>query len=366
MPEGFRNRHHWTMGRPDRRDTRLAAIVEKVAARPDTFDVGFALTQPREEWSWSWTESGAPESCFVSSVTKLFTTAIVMQMRKEGLLSLDDTVVSHLGADTMEGLHTLGGVDYTPDITIRHLLSHTSGLPDYWEQKPTDGPSLFEDVVVANSDRSWTFDEAMDIARRCTPRFPPGTPGKAFYSDTNFHLLGRLIELHDRRPYAGSVEARIVEPLGLRKTYVFSQETLDRFPTVARTGFRQSVVSLPNTLASFCPDGGIVSTPQEGVAFLEAFMSGVLFPREYLAEMTSEWRRIFYPLRYGMGIMRFSLSRMLAPFSRPMNFLGHAGSSGAALFYEPSKDLFVCVVVNQAAKPSLPFQVMSRLSHVVR
>ena len=61
-------------------------------------------------------------------------------------------------------------------------------------------------------------------------------------------------------------------------------------------------------------ESNIVSTAGNGLAFLEAFMTGRLFPRPYLDEMQSEWRAIFRPLQYGMGLMRFALPRYYTLF----------------------------------------------------
>lgn len=72
---------------------------------------------------------------FNASVTKLYDTAIVMRLVDEGRLVLDEKIAKFLPDEYMQGLHVLKGVDYSNEITIKHLISNTSGLPDYFFHK---------------------------------------------------------------------------------------------------------------------------------------------------------------------------------------------------------------------------------------
>lgn len=74
------------------------------------------------------------EPYFIASTTKLYTTASIFILRKEGLINLDDTLSKWFDKNFIKGLHVYKGVDYTESITIKHLLTHTSGLPDYFQQ----------------------------------------------------------------------------------------------------------------------------------------------------------------------------------------------------------------------------------------
>ena len=105
----------------------------------------------------------------------------------------------------------------------------------------------------------------------------------------------------------------------------------------------------------------MVSTAGNGLTFLEAFMTGRLFPRPYLDEMQSEWRAIFTPLQYGMGLMRFALPRYYTLFKTVPPMIGHSGASGAVLFYVPALDLYAWGTVNQVKKRSLSYNLLTRL-----
>jgi CubicO group peptidase (beta-lactamase class C family) len=194
------------------------------------------------------------------------------------------------------------------------------------------------------------------------PHFPPGAPGKAFYSDTNYQLLGAIIEAMTGDTYAAALDGGIVTPLGLTRTYLFSQATVDRYDTVSPLLMDTTPIRIPQVMASVGADGGIVSTAAESLRFLRAFMAGELFPDEYLADMQRPWRRIFFPLQYGLGLMRFSLPRVMSGFRSVPALIGHSGASGAVAFYAPKTDLYVAGTVNQVKKRSLSFQLLTRIA----
>ena len=353
--------HDGLMTNNSRADTKLNAVAERYAAKPTSSHVNIAMAIPRTGWEWQWREPSAPTPYFIASTTKLFTVAMVLQLRAEGKLALSDPVVKHLGDETMAGLHSLGGYDHSREVTIEQLLSQTSGIPDYFEGKRADGTTLFGDILKA--DRAWDTEYALASARDMTPRFAPGTPGKAAYSDTNYQLLGALIEVVGEQSYRDALHTRIFAPLGLTETYLYDHSAHHRLGEIAAMKYGKEPLSIPQAMASFGADGSIVSTATEQVAFLQAFMNGRLFPAADLAELTATWRKIFYPLEYGTGIMRFALPRYMSPFQAAPEFIGHSGASGAVLFHVPAQDLYIAAYVGQVKQRSLVYQLMSHLAN---
>lgn len=342
-------------------ERRLTAIAERYAAKPTSSHVNIALAIPHIGWEWHWRETSAPAPYFIASTTKLFTVAMVLQLRAEGRLSLEDPAVKHLGEETMAGLHTLGGRDYSREITVEQLVAHTSGLPDYFEGKRPDGTTLFGDIITA--DRKWDLEYALACAREMTPHFAPGTPGKAVYADTNYQLLGTLIEVVGEQSYRDALQTRIFEPLGLTETYLYDHSTHDLFESIAGMKYGKKPFAVPQAMASFGADGSIVSTAPEQLVFLQGFMTGRLFPEADVAELTAQWRKIFYPLQYGTGIMKFALPRFMSPFQAAPEFIGHSGASGAVLFHVAAQDLYVAAYVGQVKQRSMVYQLVSHLAN---
>lgn len=344
-------------------EQKLDALIAAYSTRADTGAVDFALTSPSRGWSW---DSGAqmpPTQYFIASTTKLYVSALVMMLRNEGRVDIDAPAADYLPAGTMDALHILEGVDSSARITVRQLLAHMSGIADYFEQKRPDGGTQIGDALT--SDFGWTFDDVLRVTRSMRPRFAPGAPGKAFYSDTNYQLLGAIIEAATGTSFETAVHTRIIEPLGLTDTYPFSAATMARYDEVATMLWGKTPVRIPKAMASVRADGGVVSTSKDGLRFLEAFMSGRLFPNEYLTEMTASWNAIFPPLEYGVGVMRFALPWYYSPLRPIPEMIGHSGASGAVLYRVPSLDLYVAGTVNQIKKRSLSYNLMTRMVMVV-
>lgn len=317
----------------------------------------FTIHSPRLGLNWSYGETGC---YFIASTTKLYTTALVMQLRAEQQLSLDDRIVRYFTAEQLHGLHTFRKHDYANEITLRQLLAHTSGLADYFEQKPKHGTSLSE-KVLANHDQAWNFNDVLFITKnQLTAKFAPGALGKAFYSDTNYQLLAQIIESVTGHSYETNLNERILSKLGLTQTYLFNDRVIDRYPTIAPLYAKNQPLYIPKAMASFGADGGMVSTAQESIVFLKAFMHGRLFPESDLLEMR-QWKRIFFPLEYGVGIMRFRLPRIFTPFRPIPELIGHSGASGCVLFYAPKLDAYVSGTINQVANRSLSYKTMMQL-----
>jgi CubicO group peptidase (beta-lactamase class C family) len=294
------------------------------------------------------------EPYFIASTTKLYTTASIFILRKEGLISLDDTLCKWFDKNFLKGLHILNGVEYGEGITIKHLLTHTSGLPDYFQHKKENGKSLLEELQVG-IDQSWSFDDAIALTKKMKPAFVPGTDRKALYSDSNFQLLGRIIELTTGDSVEAFFEKSLFAPLNLKLTYMFNGKT-----AVKKIRFKSVDLHIPKAMASFRADGGIVSTASESLIFLKAFFSGFFFPKEYLKE-THEWNRVMYPIEYGIGYMRFKLPRIFTLFKRVPLIYGHSGLSGAFEFYCPEKELYLSGSVNQIHSPATSFRMIMKV-----
>ncbi|MEI8102851.1 MAG: serine hydrolase domain-containing protein [Chlorobium sp.] len=338
----------------------LDELIAKYDARSDTGQVMFALALPRRNWSWKYSSPGSTDHYFIASATKLYVTALIMQLRHEGRLDLDAPATRYLDPSIMDGIHLLRGVDSSRTITVLQLLAHTSGIADYFEQPRSDGSSQYRKCM--SHDFGWSFDDVLHITReQLTPGFAPGSPGKAFYSDTNYQLLGAIIESLEEMSYEQVLLRRIIEPLDLAQTYPFTNEIIKRYRDVAPMYFGKRAISIPRAMASVRADGGIVSTASDGIIFLQAFMTGKLFPASFLQEMQRTWNPIFPPLEYGVGLMRFLLPRYYTLFMEVPPMIGHSGASGALLFYVPTCDLYISGTVNQIKKRSLSYNLMVRL-----
>lgn len=294
---------------------------------------------------------------FIASATKLYVVALMVRLRERGLIDWDAPFVQYLPRLDTARLHVLRGIDHTPRITVRHLLSQTSGLPDYFEGGRDDGPPVFARVL--EHDFGWTVEDVIAWSRsRQRPAFAPGDRRRAHYSDTNYQLLGAIIAHALERPFSEALTDEITRPLGLGGTWCFTQASANRYDDIAVLWHGQRPLRIPLAMASVGADGGIVSTVDDSIRFLRAFFRGHLVPAPILQELQSTWRRVFFPLKYGTGLMRFEVPWLLSPFQRFPALIGHSGASGAVMFWCPQHDLFVAGTVNQIMNRSMSFRLM--------
>lgn len=320
-----------------------------------------AIDAPGRGIVWRGAAPGlSPDSLFcIASCTKLYTTALVMQLVEAGDITLEHRAADLLPSGMMNGLCVIDGKDRSGEITVGQLLSNTSGLPDYFEEAPRGEKSLMAEIV-AGRDVGWTTDDALERARRLRPRFAPGTPGRAHYSDTNFQLLGEILERVSGRDFPTLVAERISGPIGQTRTFVHGPATASRYGEIApiRAGRRR--LDIPEVMLSLGAQGGVISTLDESLGFLRAFMGGVLFEKARLAQMKAQWNRVFFPFQYGLGIMKFSVHPVLTLFRRVPPLYGHSGSSGVVMYHCPELDVWVAGTVNQTGSRNLPYQFMLR------
>lgn len=335
----------------------LQAILDKAVDGKRIFGSSFALKSSTLSWEGAAGNFTADQPYFIASTTKLFTTALILQFAEESRLSLNDALVGYFDKELLQGLHSYKGKEYSATLTIRQLLAHTSGLPDYFQNKGPGGKSL-EDEIVGGNDQAWTFEDTIARTKAMTPLFAPGTRNKAHYSDANFQLLGKIIERVSGKTYGENCVKHIIEPLGLKNTYLYS-DAGDRRPITLY--YKASPLNAYKAMTSFGPDGGMVSTSADMLVFIEAFFTGKLFPVNNIQNL-QQWNRIFFPMQAGVGIHKFQLPWIFNPFGTVPRFIGHSGLSGALAYYSPEKNLFVAGTVNQVAHPDLSFKTMIKLA----
>jgi D-alanyl-D-alanine carboxypeptidase len=306
---------------------------------------------------------------FIASVTKLYIATIVLQLREEGEVELTAPISTYLGSERIAGLHRIGAVDHTPQVTVFHLLSHTSGLNDYLEGKPDGGKSMYRQIADG-VDLSWGFDDVLAITRnQIHPHFPPQDPTaerrKGRYSDTGFQLLIGIIEAVTGGSFADALDQRIIQPLDLRQTWLpGTSQPLDPAPVATDVWSNGRPLEIPQAMASF---NDLYSSVDDTLTFLAALVRGELFRDPTTYPLMAEKRnRVIWPLiHYGLGMMHFKIGRLNAPGRRPLNLIGHSGATGSWLFYCPELDLFTTGTVDEVEARAFPFRFIPKLLRAI-
>lgn len=323
-----------------------------------------------------------PDTPFpVASVSKMVTAAATLQLHERGIIGLDEPISSYLPERLVAGLHVLQGVDRSSAITVRHLLAHTSGLANYAEDKPRRGGRPLLETMFEEGDRPWSIDDVTRIVRDdLRPHFPPAAGAgrqRARYSDTNYQLLGAIIEHASGRPLHEVFEEGVFTPLGLTETYLHAHPP-DGARPASRLFFRGRPLDMPLAMASVAADGGIVSTVHDGFVFMRALTRGTLFEQpETWPMMHARWNRFgvpldaaavrapSWPIEYGLGILRFELPRIFTGMRRLPAVIGHTGSIGSWLFHCPDRDLFLMGTVGEVTSGAVPYRAVPRILRAI-
>lgn len=262
-----------------------ALVLSRTDGRTVAGAAGLAATDPRRP--------ARPRDRFrAGSITKSFVATIVLQLASEHRLGLDDTVERRL-----PGLLPGGGA-----ITLRQLLNHTSGLADYVADPRVNEP------FVRDPDFRWPPRELAEIAATLPPIAAPGAGWS--YANTNYLLLGLVVERVTGRSLRSVMRQRILRPLRLRRTSL-----PDRTAIAGRhlrgylpEGGRLVDVSGYSPSSAWAA-GALVSTQRDIATFYRALLRGRLLPPAQLAEM-----RTIAPVArlgrggYGLGLLRIRLS----------------------------------------------------------
>ena len=237
----------------------------------------------------------------IGSNTKTFVAVVIMQLVQEGKITLDEPIETYL-----PGLLHGEGIDATK-ITVRQLLQHTSGLPEYTDTVPG------ETDIFQIRDNYYSTRDLLDVALSKPAAFEPGSQFK--YTNTNYIVLSLLAEKVTHRPLAEQITQRITEPLGLTHTYYPGPGEEDIRGTHPHGYHRNSQGELEDITRKDPSEAGgagaMISTPSELNKFFQAVLDGTLLSQDSIAEM-KKTVDAGQPERgvdhYGLGIISTSLS----------------------------------------------------------
>lgn len=293
----------------------------------------------------------ADEPFSIASVTKMFTASVIFQMAEDGLIRMNDTIDMYLMPGEYSGLHVYEGTEYSESITIRQLISQTTGLPAYAENE-AEGLTLVEESI--DNGASFTFTSKLDSAKEKGARFVNGEG--AYYADINYDILGEIIERVSEDTLESQYEQYIFEPLELEDTFLAEADEEDSEvpPVVVNGGERDISPILENMRAS----GGLISTSDDLMVFVKSFFNGGMFDESFIN--TDSLQDIqFYFHQYGNGFMNFDVSAEVPVFDmHPL--AGHAGVNGSFAFYNRELDLYITGTTNQASDPMLNYELIQQ------
>lgn len=284
--------------------------IAEASAGAQTTDPGSAPVEPDVPWG-------------IGSVTKSFVSVVALQLAEEGLLDLDASIIDFLP--------DLPGADR---ITPRQLLQHTSGLGEY----------INDPLVLDDAQREWSPSELIAVAE-ASGRFG-ALEGQAYhYSNTNFIVLGEIIEQVTGAGWADAVRTRIVEPLGMTSTAVISADSATGHVLTGEL-FVDATHRLHPSIGGAA--GGLESTNRDLLRFATALVNGTLLSPESQTAMQTfvpgeDYSSFGIVHSYGLGLERYE--------NDGITVFGHLGSGAAhsAFFgFDVDSRTVVAVMMNSS------------------
>lgn len=250
----------------------------------------------------------------IGSITKMLTATLIYQLCEQGSLSQGDTLGRFYGDLPNAG-----------QITIAHLLSHTSGLEDY---------AVKEDSLLYWLFKPVTEMEILNEIKRQGVAFDPGERFR--YSNTGYYLLTHIIEKVYDRPYAEVFSERIAQPLHLRSTLSGKGDDPVIAPSYELNTKREWSEMQDFYFPNVTGLGDVASTPSDLIKIVRGLFRSELVSLESLKDMKPVGEETF-----GKGMMRFTASGKV--------FYGHGGDTfGTSSFvvYNPEDDLSIALSLN--------------------
>jgi len=285
-----------------------------------------------------------PDTIFwIASMTKSLTSTAVMILADEGKLALDEPASKWVPELAKV---KVGGRALVRPITLRDLLSHTSGIPDP-ARKPSDG-----NVPLAQY--------ALDILKEPF-EFQPGSEYEYGFGLT---VAGRIVEITSGKTFEQFVAERILLPLGMKDTTwhpdAAQRERLARTYKLAGDklvpAHNTFLTSEPDIVREAEPSGGLFSTAADMARFYQMVLNGGeldgkrIVSAKGVAEMTKPHTASGKPIQYGLGWANHATEKKTAPQFSAASF-GHGGAFGTFGWVDPEKKMVVVFMVQNVLVP---------------
>jgi D-alanyl-D-alanine carboxypeptidase len=290
---------------------------------------------------------GVDDPFIISSVTKMYTAVAVMQLVEQGKIDLDAPIDRYLAEELVASLQT-------ENVTVRQLLSHTSGLGDFSNgvDANANGLSDFKELVLAEPDTLWNEDAVLAWAAANAPAV--GEPDEMFnYSDTNYQLLGKIVEAASGLTLHETLRQQIFEPVGMTHTYFEFREDPVSDVALSNAYYNGTLWNDLDSRSYEWGSGGLVSTVEDQNRFLWAWVNGDLFAAESSKAAMLDW--VEAPgcgAYYGFGVWRFIYDECDLPGLGEN--VGHGGLFNSHAHYWPEQNITIVGTLNANA-PELGF-----------
>lgn len=301
----------------------------------------------------------------VASVGKLFTATILYELTEEGRIDLDAPIINVIGKEKLANLFVYDGVDYSDKVTFRQLLSHTSGIADYFEGPVLSGEKMSK-LLETQSDKVWQPQELLDFSiDHQEAMFAPGTG--YLYSDTGYVLLGILIETIEDKAFEAVLEDRLFKPLQMTHSYMTmrSNPMSGEVKPISDLWLNGVEFGDKKALSVDWAGGGVISTLDDLMKFSVALHNGVLISVLSQNMMFSDANQFEQGIYTGDGGMTVRFKKFFPLLNLPL-VRGHIGVLSTHVFYDPTTDTHIVLNFGSTSKIVPSFKALIDILSVIK
>lgn len=284
----------------------------------------------------------------IASIGKTFTSTLISMLYERGKIKFDDPISKYLSSDILKDLFVYDGIDYSRHVEVRHLLNHSSGIADYYEDKPLKGKSMKE-IVIEEPQRIWKPEDTIAFTKDNFKAY--STPTKKFhYSEAGYNLLGLIIENISNRPFHESLHTEIFDPLAMENSYMLfnSKPKKDSKYQMSDVFLGKHEVSKFNSFSVDWAGGGIVSTMDDLLIFQKALVNNTLVKKDTFELCKKDLRKFSFGMDYGYGILLLDIGKMTFVLPNSLNMWGNFSSFASYMFYNPEYDVYLIGTFNHS------------------
>ena len=343
-------------------DRYFTNIQEKNQSKP--LQVRIFSQEMGLDYTYPSGSSGQPYH--IASIGKVFTAALVYSLAEKGLLSPQDLISRYFTPAELDRLFVYRNVDHAPQVTIEHLLGHTSGIADYFEGKTTGGRSFQEDILI-HPDYRWNPQKLIDFTRE--NQSAVGIPGRVFnYSDTGYILLGLIIEKASGKSFAKNLEDKFFLPLEMHGSYLifYSEPRNTPKKNIEQIWFNEVEISGYESLSCDWSGGGIVSTTADLLKFNRALRNGQLVQSSALETMDTCNHKFRQGIYYGQGMMEIRFKEFFFLLGKLPKIKGHIGILSTHLFYDGTRDAHIIMNFGDSTRMVDSFKALIEIENVLQ
>ncbi|MFC0212267.1 serine hydrolase domain-containing protein [Paenibacillus chartarius] len=340
---------------------KIEKLLTKSAKKSKTLQ--FAMSLPAMSIDYSFSSTTPVQKFHSASVGKLITAVLTFKAIEQGSIALNTPLHRVLEQGVLDRLFMYEGQDYQREVTVEHLLSHTSGVNDYFESTTFDGAS-FIDEVIKRSDTIWMPMDLLDYTR--TKQRGVGTPGQQFYySDTGYVLLGLVLESIYGMPIGLALQKHLFEPAGMTDTCLcFHSEAFDP-KQLAPMYINGTDIHLFPSLSCDFSGGGLSTTTADLLRFLRQLQNGQLISSGSLTKMAQFTHRYRQGMVYGVGMMQLRFEQFFFLLKHLPRLQGHLGVTGAHAWYDPVSGASYVLNVGNTKDMAGSFKLLIKILQLV-